>query len=119
MIAAAIFFYGSCWLHYHLSASDFDNRLPGATNIILDLAFQEAKAKRFRRVHLGGGRTPDVEDSLLKFKKSMSTDVHRFYIGKRIYNPVIYQNLVDTWKQEYPTLVERYQARLLCYRYLL
>jgi hypothetical protein len=119
MIAAAVFFFGSCWLHYHLSASDFDSRVPGATNLILDMAFQKAKSQQIQRIHLGGGRTPKADDSLLKFKKSMSTDLHRFYIGKRIYNPTVYKNLVDTWKQEYPTLVDQYQAKLLCYRYSL
>jgi hypothetical protein len=119
MIGAAVFFYGPYWLHYHLSASNFDNRLPGVTNIILDLAFQEAKSKALRQVHLGGGRTPDSEDSLLKFKKSMSTDMHSFYIGKRIYNLPVYKDLVTTWKQEFPTLVQRYQARLLSYHYSL
>jgi hypothetical protein len=117
MIAAAIFFYGSCWLHYHLSASNFDNRLPGATNIILDSAFFEAKSKGLKRVHLGGGRTCDAKDPLLKFKSSMSTDMHRFYIGKRIYNTDVYLYLRKKWENYYPSLAPVYGNRLLCYRY--
>jgi hypothetical protein len=117
LIAAAAFIYKSCWLHYHLSASDFDNRVPGATNILLDLAFLEARSKGLKQVHLGGGRTPDLDDSLLKFKKSMTTDVHRFHIGKRIYNQTIYENLVSIWKQQFPDLVKKYHVRLLCYHF--
>jgi lipid II:glycine glycyltransferase (peptidoglycan interpeptide bridge formation enzyme) len=119
IVAAGIFLCGFNWVHYHLSASDFDNRVPGATNIILDQAFEKAKLMEFSLVHLGGGRTSDSEDGLLRFKKSMSTDMHRFYIGKRIYNSKVYDDLVATWKQEYPELVIPYQARLLCYHYQL
>ncbi len=117
MNAAALFLYGNSWLHYHFSASDYDNRLPGATNLILDKAFQEAKSKRLRRVFMGGGSSAEEEDSLLKFKQSMSTDTHPFYLGTRIYNPTVYKDLVAIWRQEFPALVPRYQTRLLSYRY--
>ncbi len=117
IIAAAIFLCGPNMMHYHLSASDFDNRLPGATNMILDLAFQEAKSMGLSQVHMGGGRTSAPDDSLLLFKKSMSTDTHCFHIGKRIYNMATYKDLVAIWEQEYPSLVEHYQNRLLRYRY--
>ena len=117
MVAAAIFFYGTRLIHYHLSASDFDYRLPGTMNLILDRAIAEGQARGFSRLHLGGGRTVATDDSLFKFKKSMATDIHSFNIGKRIYNKEVYNNLKTIWKQEYPNLISKYQHRLLCYRY--
>jgi len=115
--AAALFFGGPLWLHYHLSASDPEQRLPGATNLLLHEAAKMGKNRGFSRLHLGGGRTNDPSDSLLKFKRAMATDMHSFYIGMRIHNPEIYGRLKEVWAREYPSLVPTYGKRLLCYRY--
>jgi hypothetical protein len=116
-IAGAVFLYGSRWLHYHLSASDPDKTLPGATNQIIYVAAKLGQKSGLEYLHLGGGRTCNPDDSLLKFKLSMATESHKFYIGKRIHNPEVYESLKDQWSSTYPELVEKFGNRLLCYRY--
>jgi len=116
-VAAAVFLKGSTWLHYHLSAADPDKRVPGATNRLLYTAAQVGSQRGLKRLHLGGGRTSMPDDSLLKFKRSMATDSHSFYIGKRIHNPDVYALLRKLWEQCYPSLRPKYSDRLLCYRY--
>jgi len=46
--------------------------------------------KNFEIMHLGGG-----SDSLLKFKKKFSRDYVDYYIGKKIFNNKIYNELID------------------------
>ena len=116
-IATAIFLKGPVWLHYHLSASNPDKRVPGATNQILHAAAQIGSQHGLERLHLGGGRTSKPDDSLLKFKRSMATDSHSFYIGKRIHNQDVYASLRAIWEQQYSSLVPKYGQRVLFYRY--
>jgi len=117
-LAASLFLKGPKWVHYHLSASDLDKRLPGSTNLILYTCAKLAKNEGLDLLHLGGGRPGGSEnDPLLKFKKSMATDSHDFYIGKRIHNREVYVYLRDLWEQQYPSLVPLYGNRLLCYHY--
>ena len=116
-VAAAVFLRGSTWLHYHLSASDPDKRVPGANNQLLYIAAQIGSQHGLERLHLGGGLTRMPNDPLLRFKRSMATDSHSFYIGKRVHNPDVYAYLRELWEQRYPSLVPKYGHRVLCYRY--
>ena len=116
-IAAAVFLRGPYWIHYHLSALDTNKRIPGATNTILYTAAQMGCGIGLERLHLGGGRTSNPDDSLLRFKKTMATDSHSFYIGKRTHKSDIYNFLKKTWEQTYPHLIPTYGKRLMCYRY--
>lgn len=114
-VSAAVFLRGAN-LHYHLSAS-IDKHIPGAANLLIDTAAQTGKGLGFKRLHLGGGRTSNPDDSLLKFKKSMATDSHAFYVGKRVHNQKTYRELRSSWMQTYPDLINKYGDYLLCYRY--
>jgi hypothetical protein len=115
-VAAALFLKGERLLHYHLSASDPERRLPGATNKLIYNAAMLGSREGFEVLHLGGGISQASNDSLLKFKRKMATDAHAFYIGKRIHQPRVYALLRDLWAGAYPSLVQRYGRRLLCYR---
>lgn len=115
-ISAALFLKGQQWVHYHLSGSHPDRRVPGATNQVIYAAAQIAAKEGFERLHLGGGRTTQPGDSLLEFKRTMSTDSHQFRIGRRIHNPEAFTELREIWAQQFPRLVSKYGGRLLCYR---
>ena len=66
------------------------------------------KKQNIEFMHLGGGNIDDNNDKLFKFKNSMSTNNHKYYIGKRIItNPKIYK-LKKAWKEKYPILYDRY-----------
>lgn len=115
-VAASLFMKGAKYLHYHLSATDPQMRVPGATNALIAAAAYEGQKEQLIRLHLGGGRTAASKDSLLKFKLSMGTDRHSFKIGKRIRNREAYSALCDLWRKEFPSLVPAFGSRILCYK---
>ena len=117
-IAAAVFIKGTRWLHYHLAATCFEKMVPGANNKLLLTASQIGFGLGLKGLHLGGGRTNLPDDTLLKFKRSMSTSSYNYVIGKRIHNHDIYSRLYNAWKNQYPLLENEYGDRLLCYRYM-
>ena len=41
----------------------------------------------------------DKDDKLFKFKKSMSSQEHKFFIGERINKKDIYLKLKNSWKK--------------------
>jgi hypothetical protein len=116
-VGAAVFLAGPSRLHYHLAATDSENRVPGVMNLLLYTAAQLAARNGLRQLHLGGGRTRMLDDSLLRFKQSIGTDSHSFYVGKRIHDSDSYFRLRALWEESYPSLVQKYGQRLLCYRY--
>lgn len=116
-VAAAVFLRGPWWLHFHLAASDHDHYVPGANNLLIATAARWGAAQGLRRLHLGGGNSNDPHDPLWRFKKSMSSHTHDFWLGKRIHNQEIYDQLRAAWAAQYPELVSRWGGRVLCYRY--
>jgi hypothetical protein len=117
-VAAALFLKGTGYLHYHLSATKQEPRLPGATNLLLYTAAQMgSRFDSLTTLHLGGGTTSQLEDSLLKFKRSMGNQAHAFHIGKRVHHPAMYASLRATWERTFPTLVAEHGRKLLCYRF--
>jgi hypothetical protein len=117
MVSAAIFLRGTTWMHYHLSASDPDNRMPGSMNAIIFEAARIGKSSDLTKLHLGGGTTAEDSDSLFKFKRKMATDEHQFSVSKRVHNPDVYEEIVDRWRNQFPKIVSSYGSRVLCYRY--
>jgi len=66
--------------------------------------------------NFGGGAKP--EDGVFKYKKNFAKNgVYDFYIGKKIYNQKIYDNVVSQWKGTFKDQVDSYENLLLCYRY--
>ncbi len=116
-IAASLFLKGNIWLHYHLSATDPENKIPGATNLLLYAAAQLGLNEGMERLHMGGGNTAANDDPLLKFKRSMSSDCHQFFIGKHIIDEDNYKRLRKRWREVYPALAPEFSNRILCYRY--
>ena len=118
VVAAAVFLLGGKWMHYHLSASDPDNAVPGATNAIIHHAATEGHRRGLERLHLGGGTTRDPEDSLLKFKRRMATDTHSFFVGTRVHDVETYRALRADWEKLFPNLIEDHGNKLMCYRFV-
>lgn len=114
IISVAIFLCGKKFCHYHLSASK-NHDYPGVNNLIIYSAALYAKKKQLDTLHLGGGKINNEQDKLFRFKNSMSTNNHDYYIGKRINNLKIYKKLKILWKKKYPFLYDKYSNRLLCY----
>lgn len=115
-VAGSLFLRGAEFLHYHLSASTPDRRIPGATNAILHQAARLGGQAGLRCLHLGGGRTPSGDDRLLRFKQSVGSGRHVFRIGKRVHNRAAYEDLCAAWEKKYPALKAPHGSRLLRYR---
>lgn len=113
---SAIFFHFGDYFHYHLSGRTeiADNSV---NNFLLDEAVKFAKEKGAKIFHFGGGRSSLPNDGLLKFKSNFSKTKLEFYIGKKIHNQKIYDEVVKQWETKFPEKKEKYNNLLLKYRY--
>ena len=71
---------------YHLSASLNSSSSFGIGNLLLYKATKSLKKTGVEFLTLGGGRTTLIDDNLFRFKKSNSTHIDKYLIGKRIIN---------------------------------
>jgi hypothetical protein len=93
MIAASIFFYNKNSMHYHLSGSLTSSRTFAPTNLLLYSAANWGRDKGMKSLHLGGG--VGIEDGLFHFKKQFNRNGRiGFYIGRNIFMPDRYQELL-------------------------
>lgn len=115
-IAGSMFMFSDDYAHYHLSGRDREYSRYAANNLILWYAIRRAKERGCKWFHFGGGTTGEEEDSLLKFKKEFSKTETEFWIGKRVHNPKIYDQIVEQWKSNYPENYEINRVKLLGYR---
>lgn len=116
VIAGSMFMFSDDYAHYHLSARDRDYSSYAANNLILWYAIQKAKERGCKWFHFGGGTTGNDEDSLLKFKKEFSKTLCEFWIGKRIHNLAVYNEIVEQWKTNHPASYDLNKIKLLGYR---
>ncbi|SDB81158.1 GNAT family N-acetyltransferase [Williamwhitmania taraxaci] len=114
--SSTIFFYYGDFFHYHLSgrAPSADNSV---NNFLLNEAVKFAKDMGAKTFHLGGGRSCAPDDSLLKFKSNFSKTYLPFYIGKRLHNHDVYDEVVRQWEARFPEKSEKYKNHVLKYRY--
>lgn len=115
-IAGSLFMFCHDYAHYHLSGRDKEySRIP-AGNLLLWYGIQKAKARGCKWFHFGGGTSSDDNDSLLHFKQNFSREQGEFWIGKRIHNQEIYNEVVRQWQQKYPESFAKNSKMLLGYR---
>ncbi|WP_313552420.1 GNAT family N-acetyltransferase [Aerococcus sp.] len=80
-------------MHYHLSASNRMFQKYAPNNLLLSEVAIWGLENGFTNFHLGGG-LGGQEDSLFKFKKAFNkSDPNKFYLGKKIFNNIIYEEL--------------------------
>lgn len=116
VIAGSMFMFSPNYAHYHLSARDRAFSKYAANNLILWHGIQKAKERGCKWFHFGGGTTGEESDSLLLFKQNFSKTKMDFWIGKRVHNQVIYNNIVDQWRNMHPDSYEHNHVKLLGYR---
>lgn len=100
IIAASIILNANKKLNYHLSGSlrEYSNLAP--TNLLLYKVALWGCENGYKTLYLGGGVGCE-EDGLFKFKRAFNrTDelINRFYIGKRIFIPEVYKDLIEKRK---------------------
>ena len=104
------------YAHYHLSARKREFGKYAINNHLLNYAIEFAKEQDCKLFHFGGGTGSDKNDPLFKFKSNFSTQRGEFYIGKKIHNPEIYNQLVQQWEKQNPQKTEQFKNHLLKYR---
>lgn len=114
-VAAAVFLGGERFLHYHLSASAANRKLPGVTNWIIEEAVRYGMETDLSALHLGGGRTSAPDDSLFRFKRAMGDRLLPFKIGRCVHDQPCYDRFQDIWVDEGGSRDEA-NRRLLAYR---
>lgn len=117
LICAALFMYSKEYGHYHLEGSNHEYSKLAANNLLLWKTACEFHKLGVKEFHLGGGYNGEPNNSLLKFKKSFSSNIKNFYIGKWIFNQKKYDELKLDWITNNPDKIERFGRLLLCYRY--
>lgn len=115
-IAGSMFMFSEDYAHYHLSGRDREYSRYAANNLILWYAIRKAKERGNKWFHFGGGTTGEDDDSLLKFKKDFSKTETEFWIGKRVHNLAVYDEVVRQWKERFPESYEHNKVKLLGYR---
>lgn len=116
VVCSSIFFHYGDYFHYHLSGRSKEAN-NAVNNFLLDEAVKFAQKKGAKKFHFGGGRTSNPDDSLLKFKGSFAKTRLPFYIGKKIHNQQVYDEVVRQWGNNEPEKKLRYKNHLLKYRY--
>lgn len=117
LVCAALFMFSKNFGHYHLEGSNHDYSKLAANNLLLWKTACEFHKLGIKEFHLGGGYNSNPENTLLKFKKSFSSNIKDFYIGKWIFNQRKYDELKNTWMEKNPNKVDKFGKFLLCYRY--
>ena len=115
-IAGSMFMFSEDYAHYHLSARDREYSRYAANNLVLWRAIRKAKERGCKWFHFGGGTTGNEDDSLLKFKKEFSKTESEFWIGKRVHNQTVYDEIVRQWQNKNPEHYIYNKVKLLGYR---
>lgn len=116
-IASALFFYHKFYLHYHLGASKKEYLSYRPNNILFNEVIKFGIEQGFNKLHLGGGASHSEDDSLLRFKKGFSNISSEFFIGEKIYNQKIYNEVCEQWSDKFPELIAKHGSKFLKYRY--
>lgn len=93
VLAASIMLECNGYMNYHLSGSLREYNSIAPSNLLLYKAALWGCTHGFRSLYLGGG-VGSGEDSLFKFKRAFyKGDLYRFYIGRKVFDPDVYQEL--------------------------
>ncbi len=115
-IAGSMFMFSKDYAHYHLSGRDKNYYKIAANNAVLWYGIKNAKERGCKWFHFGGGTTGTDDDLLLHFKQNFSKENGEFWIGKRVHNQEVYEQIVEQWKSKYPESYEKNRVKLLGYR---
>ena len=100
----------------YLRASLTEYNKTGVNTLMYWSMIQSAKSHGCHYVHFGGGTSGDPENSLLHYKMNFSKTLSEFWIGKRVHNQMVFDQIVGQWKTKYPDSYEAHKVMLLGYR---
>ncbi|MFH1115229.1 MAG: GNAT family N-acetyltransferase [Pseudomonadota bacterium] len=114
IVAAGIFLLHRPVLHYHLGGSDVDHLELRPNNLLFHEVALWGLHNGYHQLHLGGGRTPDAEDGLFRFKAGIGHGRLGFCTARRIHNRPVYDHLCALWMRR--SAVDSRPAYFLLYR---
>jgi len=115
-IASITALFGKHIMHGHLGGALTEYLSLSAYSLLYWEMIKTAKQRGLKLVHVGGGATNLNNDKLLEFKKNFSTQLTKFYIGKKIYNNDVYKTVQEQWLNKSPISYSLYKNRILGYR---
>jgi lipid II:glycine glycyltransferase (peptidoglycan interpeptide bridge formation enzyme) len=116
-IAAIIAFYNKHYIHGHLGGALTDYLFTSSYSLLYSQMIKYGIEKGCKFFHAGGGATSNIDDKLLQFKLNFSESTADFYIGKKIHNYKVYNEVLNQWGIKYPEKVEKFKNHILKYRY--
>lgn len=116
-VAAIIALYNKTYIHGHLGGVLTDYLYTSSYSLLYSQMIKFGIEKGCKYFHAGGGTTSNPDDKLLQFKLNFSNSTADFYLGKKIYNKPVYDDVVKQWCNSYPEKTEKYKNFTLKYRY--
>jgi hypothetical protein len=93
---------GERFAHCHLLGTDPEFLPAGVNNFLHHELIAWCVANGYEALHIGGGRTPAPEDSLLAFKRNFSDQLAAFHVGECVFDAPLYEKLVAQWQERHP-----------------
>ena len=119
VIGGAIILQNKKYCNIHLSSSlkEFFKLSPNI--IIRDAIIRYCLDNAIQILHFGGGRTNQLNDSLLNFKKKFSKDTIDYNLGGIIFDEKIYLDFCKNWEKKNSDISEKkkFNNYFLKYRY--
>lgn len=114
ILAVGLFLVHGDRIHYHLAAGAVEYRDAAPNNLLLHTVSEWGRERGFRWLHLGGGQMSNGEDTLFRFKASISRSRLPFHTGRRIQDQRAYDQLCSEWMRQND--VREQPAYFLLYR---
>ena len=102
----------------HLTASDDEYFNYRPNDFLYNSVIRFSIENQIQILNLGGGLSPDPNDTLFRFKSKYSDYNTEVFVGKNIINPKIYSNIIEQWSRKYPDLRGKYVNYFLKYQQL-
>jgi hypothetical protein len=116
-IACCIIMFNNIYVNAHLGGSLTEFKQYSPLSILYQEMIKFGHENNCKFFHAGGGNSNKENDPLLLYKLSFSKTTSDFFVGRRILNQKIYDEVIKQWGSNYPERVEPYKNLLLKYRY--
>lgn len=117
-IAAIIIFYNKFYIQGHLGGALTNYLFMAPFSFLYQEIIKFGQKIGCRYFHIGGGTDNTRDNSLLKFKGNFAKERGKFFIGKKIHNHKIYDEVIKQWEEKNPKHNEISKNILLRYRNL-
>lgn len=116
-IASIIAFYNTYYINGHLGGALTSHLNVSPFSLLYSEMIKFGQMKGCRYLNVGGGATNSPDDPLLKYKRNFSKNEYSFFIGKRLIDRNIYNEVINQWNAKFPEKIDKYRNFLLKYRY--